>query len=71
MDDQKPNIPEDANLTVPEAAHYLRVSKSQLYAMIQRSEFPHTRVTEKRVIIRMRDLNAWLATRTGLPARMS
>jgi excisionase family DNA binding protein len=71
MDNQQLAYQEDTNLTVPEAARYLRVSKAQLYAMIQRKEIPHTRVTEKRVIIRMRDLKAWLETRTGLPSRIS
>jgi excisionase family DNA binding protein len=71
MDNQQITYQENDNLTVPEAARYLRVSKTQLYAMIQRKEFPHTRVTEKRVIIRMKDLKAWLEARTGLPSRMS
>ncbi len=54
---------EDQNLTVPEAARYLRLSKAQLYAMIQRKEIPHVRISEKRIILRMRDLHAWLDQR--------
>ncbi len=63
MEGQLNSYSEDQNLTVPEAARYLRLSKAQLYAMIQRKEIPHVRISEKRIILRMRDLHAWLDKR--------
>ncbi len=63
MEGQLNSYSEDQNLTVPEAARYLRLSKAQLYAMIQRKEIPYVRISEKRIILRMRDLHAWLDQR--------
>jgi len=45
---------------VPEAAKYLRISKSQLYMLIQRKKIPHVRLTEKRIVIRESELAKWI-----------
>ena len=47
-------------LTVPEAARYLRISRAQLYALIQQKKIPHIRLSEKRVVIRAADLEQWV-----------
>jgi excisionase family DNA binding protein len=50
-------------LTVPEAARYLRISRAQLYALIQQKKIPHIRLSQKRVVIRAADLERWLEDR--------
>jgi excisionase family DNA binding protein len=47
-------------LTVTEAAKLLRISKSQLYLLIEQRRIPHIRLTQKRVVIRETDLISWL-----------
>lgn len=55
-------------LTVPEAARYLRISKAQVYFMIQKKQIPHIRLSERRVVIRLADLEAWVEGRKqGIP----
>jgi excisionase family DNA binding protein len=54
-------------LTVAEAAIYLRVSKAQLYRMIIKKQIPHTRLGEKRVVIRRDQLEAWLKAQSVIP----
>jgi excisionase family DNA binding protein len=50
----------DRLLTVPEAAKFLRISKSQLYLLIEQKRIPHIRLTERRVVIRESDLKLWI-----------
>ena len=49
----------DRILTVPETAEYLQMSKSKVYAMIQRREIPHLKIG-RNVRIRRGDLLKWL-----------
>jgi excisionase family DNA binding protein len=53
----------DRLLTVPEAAKFLRISKSQLYLLIEQKKIPHIRLTERRVVIRESDLKLWIEKR--------
>lgn len=50
----------DRLLTVPEAAKFLRISKSQLYLLIEQKRIPHIRLSERRVVIRESDLKLWI-----------
>ncbi len=50
----------DQMLTVPEAAKYLRMSRTQVYLMIQQRRIPHIRLSERRVVIRVTDLEKWV-----------
>jgi excisionase family DNA binding protein len=54
----------DQLLTVPEAAKYLRISKSQLYLLVQRKKIPYVRLTEKRIVIRESELQKWIEKNT-------
>jgi excisionase family DNA binding protein len=45
---------------VTEVAGYLGLSKSQVYAMIQKKELPFIRVSERRIVVSERDLAAWI-----------
>ena len=53
-------------LTVKQASEYLTLSRSMLYLMIQRREIPHIRLSERRIVIRLADLIAWLEKRKVL-----
>lgn len=53
----------DQMLTVPEAARYLRMSRAQVYMMIQQKKIPCIRLSERRVVIRVADLEQWLEGR--------
>lgn len=46
--------------TVSEVAKYLRLSRSQVYAMIQKNELPIIRVSERRIVVSESDLVAWI-----------
>jgi excisionase family DNA binding protein len=46
--------------TVNEVARYLRLSKSQVYTLIQRNEIPHFRVSERRIVVSESDLKTWI-----------
>jgi excisionase family DNA binding protein len=50
-------------LTIPEVARYLKLSKSKVYAMVQRREIPHIQIG-KNVRVRIADLENWLAARS-------
>lgn len=50
----------DDLLTVKEVAIYLRLSRSQIYAMVAKKQIPHTRLSKKRLAIRKADLQKWL-----------
>jgi excisionase family DNA binding protein len=51
-------------LKVTEAASYLKVSKTLLYELIQKKQIPFTRVSERRIVIRKRDLDEWIEKRS-------
>jgi excisionase family DNA binding protein len=51
-------------LKVVEAAKYLKVSKTLLYELIAKKKIPYTRISERRIIIRRKDLDAWLESRS-------
>jgi len=53
----------DQMLTVPEAAKYLRMSRAQVYFLIQQRKIPHIRLSERRVVIRVSDLEKWVENR--------
>jgi excisionase family DNA binding protein len=46
--------------TVTEVAKYLRLSRSQVYAMIQKNELPIIWVSEHRIVVSESDLVAWI-----------
>ncbi len=46
--------------TVSEVAKYLRLSRSQVYAMISKNELPIIRVSERRIVVSESDLVAWI-----------
>jgi excisionase family DNA binding protein len=50
---------EDPILTVPEVAHYLKMSKSKIYYLVSRKEIPHLRLG-RNVRIRVSDLQKWM-----------
>ncbi len=50
-------------LTVREVADMLRLSRSQVYVMVNRKEIPFTRIG-KRILIRETDLVEWIAFQT-------
>lgn len=54
---------EHSILTAKEAADILRISRSQLYAMIRSNEIPHISLG-KRQVIPARQLHDWLDKRT-------
>jgi excisionase family DNA binding protein len=60
-DDTYTPVPEV--LKVVEVAKYLKVSKMLLYELIQKKQIPFTRVSERRVVIRKRDLDEWMDKR--------
>ncbi len=51
------------NMTIREVAELLRLSRSQVYALAQRKEIPHTRLG-KRIIVNRRDLTEWVGRQT-------
>ncbi len=50
----------DQLLTISEAAKYLRISKSELYLLVQRRQIPYIRLTQKRIVIRESELMKWI-----------
>jgi excisionase family DNA binding protein len=42
--------------TIPEVSKILRLSKAQVYILIQHRRIPHIRVSERRVVVRESDL---------------
>ena len=47
-------------VSVTEAARLTSLSKSMVYALIERGLFPFARVGEKRIIIPVRSLQSWI-----------
>lgn len=50
---------EDPILTIPEVAHYLKISKSKIYSLVSKEEIPHLKIG-RNVRIRRKDLQAWI-----------
>jgi putative molybdopterin biosynthesis protein len=50
---------EDPVLTIPEVAHYLKMSKSKIYDLVSRKEIPHLKIG-RNVRIRQADLQRWM-----------
>jgi len=53
---------DDRILTVPQIAEYLQLSKSKIYYLISRKQFPHLKLG-KNVRVRESDLQKWLNQR--------
>jgi excisionase family DNA binding protein len=53
-------------LTVSEVADYLRLSKSQVYAMISQRKLPCIRLSERRVVVSEKDLLVWVRKQKGV-----
>lgn len=55
--------------TIPEVAKYLKLSRSKVYALVQRGEIPHVRIG-RNVRIQEQALQTWLAKNStgGEPA---
>lgn len=53
----------DQVYTVPEVARLLKLSKSNLYKLVQSEQIPHIRIG-KSIRIRHSDLEAWLDEQT-------
>ena len=49
----------DEILTISEVAKILKMSKSQVYLLIQRRQLPHIKL-QRNVRVRMSDLERWL-----------
>jgi excisionase family DNA binding protein len=47
-------------LTLEEAAHYLDVSKSEMYRLTSKSVLPHSKPGGKKIFFRKADLDAYL-----------
>ncbi len=54
---------DDKLYKVSEVAVYLRLSRSQVYAMIARRELPHVRLSKRRIIVREKDLKIWMESK--------
>jgi excisionase family DNA binding protein len=52
-------ILEDPILTVPEIAHYLKISKAKIYYLVSKKEIPHLKIG-RNIRIRQRDFQLWL-----------
>ena len=57
---------EKLTLSVEELAKELGISKPIAYELIKRDGFPSIRVSERRIIIPVEALRAWLNTNAGL-----
>jgi len=57
---------EDAIMTVPQVAAYLKMSKAAVYRMVAQGQIPHIRIGKSRRI-RREQLEAWLKTQTIIP----
>jgi excisionase family DNA binding protein len=53
-------------MTVTEVADYLRLSKSQVYAMISQRKLPCIRISERRVVVSEKDLLEWVQKQRGM-----
>lgn len=55
---------EEEMLKVSEAAKYLKVSKALIYQLISKKLIPHIRLSERRVVIRKKELDKWIESRS-------
>jgi|GEM_PF-5196399 len=55
-------------LTVAETATYLRLSRAQLYKLINRKQIPHVRIGDKRIVINRDQLQKWLRDNAIVPS---
>jgi excisionase family DNA binding protein len=46
--------------TIPEVARILRLSKAQVYMLIQHRRIPHVKVSERRVVVKESDLKRYI-----------
>ena len=53
-------------LTVQELAETLGISEAGAYALCRREGFPAVRVTARRIVIPVRELEAWLSENRGV-----
>lgn len=56
---QKLPVFEDAIMTIPEVARYLKVSKAKMYYLVSKKKIPHIRFG-RNVRVRKSDLMEWL-----------
>jgi excisionase family DNA binding protein len=56
----------DKLMKVTEVADYLRLSKSQVYALISQRKLPCIRLTERRVVVSEKDLLEWVQKQKGM-----
>ena len=54
-------------VSATEAARLLSVSKSTVYGLCERGVLPHIRISEKRLVIPVRQLEDWLDKQTEAP----
>ncbi len=59
---------EDKMLTLEEAAKYIRMAKSTLYACIHKNIIRHFRPVRGKILFNVDDLDAWLDVGEILPA---
>ena len=51
---------DDALITIPEAARYLRISRAQAYILAKRKELPVIRISQRRMVVRVKELKKML-----------
>lgn len=51
------------NLRIPQVAEELGVSKSLAYRLLKTDGLPYVRVSDRRLVVRRQDLEAWLESR--------
>jgi excisionase family DNA binding protein len=54
-------------LTYEEAADHLRMKIGTLRVMVHRKTIPHSRISARRVLFDVADLDAWIAARKVTP----
>jgi|YelNatPaOPRAMG01_1025707.scaffolds.fasta_scaffold23311_2 excisionase family DNA binding protein len=54
----------DPLLNVRDAAKFLNMSQTAVYAALERHELPHLRLSRRRIRFRLKDLDRWLEART-------
>ncbi len=58
----------EGNLTVPEAARLIRLSRSQLYALMSKGELPFIKIGKRRLVPRRALLDLMERNLVGAPA---
>ena len=51
-------------LSISETAKLLSISKSTCYSLVEQELLPHIHVTEKRIIVLVTELEAWLKAKS-------